>query len=54
MTIPLSTAIVEDEYREKVLINLVDSIITNNKALTAGDIGFHYLRSSIAAALKLS
>jgi hypothetical protein len=43
MAIPLSMGIVKDKYREKVLQNLVDSILLNNKILTAGDIGFHYL-----------
>ncbi|MFC2138369.1 family 78 glycoside hydrolase catalytic domain [Bacteroidota bacterium] len=43
MAIPLSMGIVKDEYRDQVLQNLVDSILTNNKSLTAGDIGFHYL-----------
>ena len=43
MAIPLSMQIVEDEYKEQVLHNLVDSIRVNDKALTAGDIGFHYL-----------
>lgn len=43
MAIPLSMGIVEEQYREKVLQNLVDSILLNNKALTTGDIGYHYL-----------
>lgn len=41
--IPLSMNIIEEQYREKALQNLVDTIIANNKAITAGDIGFHYL-----------
>ena len=43
MAIPLSMGIVEDKYRDVVLQNLVDSLLANDKALTAGDIGFHYL-----------
>lgn len=43
MAVPLCLGIVEPENREKVLSNLIDSINANNKALTAGDIGFHYL-----------
>ena len=43
MAIPLSMGIVEDRYRERVIENLVDSIRLGGLALTAGDIGFHYL-----------
>ena len=43
MAVPLSMNMVEDQYRDLVLQNLVDSIIANGKSLTAGDIGFHYL-----------
>jgi hypothetical protein len=43
MAIPLSMGIVDEEFEERVLNNLVDSILANDKALTAGDIGFHYL-----------
>ncbi|MBN1763743.1 MAG: family 78 glycoside hydrolase catalytic domain [Sedimentisphaerales bacterium] len=40
---PYSIGLVADEDREMVIKNLIDSINANNKALTAGDIGFHYL-----------
>ena len=43
MAMPLCLNIVEPVYREQVFSNLVDSITANDKALTAGDIGFHYL-----------
>ena len=43
MAMPLCLGLVEEPYRNKVLQNLVDSIDAGNKALTAGDIGFHYL-----------
>ena len=43
MAMPLCTGLVEKPYREQVLANLEDSIRANGKALTAGDVGFHYL-----------
>lgn len=43
MSMPLCVGLVEDPFREKVLKNLVDSIQADGNALTAGDIGFHYL-----------
>jgi len=43
MSMPLCFGLVDEKIKEQVLNNLVDSIITGNKALTAGDIGFHYL-----------
>ncbi len=43
MSIPYCMGIVEEGLREEVFSNLVDSIVANNKALTAGDVGFHYL-----------
>ena len=43
MAMPLCMGIVESKYRDKVFLNLVDSIDLHDKALTAGDIGFHYL-----------
>ncbi len=43
MSMPYCMGIVEEKYRENVFNNLVDSIVTGNKALTAGDVGFHYL-----------
>lgn len=43
MSMPLCFGMVEDQYREKVFENLLDTIVADNKALTAGDVGFHYL-----------
>jgi hypothetical protein len=43
MSMPYCMDIVEEQYREDVFKNLVDSIVAGNKALTAGDVGFHYL-----------
>ena len=43
MSMPLCVGLVDDQLREKVVANLVDTIKVNNKALTAGDVGFHYL-----------
>jgi len=43
MAMPLSMGLVEEKIKDKVVKNLVDSILADNKALTAGDIGFHYL-----------
>lgn len=43
MAMPLSVGLVDEQNKKAVLKNLVDSIYANNKALTAGDIGFHFL-----------
>jgi len=43
MAMPLSFGMVDTKIQDKVVKNLVDSILAGNKALTAGDIGFHYL-----------
>jgi len=43
MAMPLAMGLVEDQYKEEVFLNLVDSIIANDRALTAGDVGFHFL-----------
>jgi hypothetical protein len=43
MSMPLCCGMVDEKYRAKVLDNLTDSIVAHGKALTAGDIGFHYL-----------
>jgi hypothetical protein len=40
---PLFFGIVDEEYRSSVVANLIKSISDNNKALTAGDIGYRYL-----------
>ena len=45
---PLYTGLVEDRYRKKVFRNLQDSIRQGNYALTAGDIGYHYLVSVLS------
>ncbi len=43
MAMPLSVGLVNGKNRSVVLQNLVDSIKTHHYALTAGDIGFHFL-----------
>lgn len=43
MSMPLVLGLVEERYRDQVFSNLTDSIKANNKELTAGDVGFHYL-----------
>ncbi len=43
MAMPLVLGIVDEEYRELVLDNLIDSIHASKNALTAGDVGFHFL-----------
>ncbi len=43
MSMPYCMDIVDEQYKEEVFANLVDSIKAGNKALTAGDVGFHYL-----------
>jgi len=43
MAMPWSVGLVDPEYQDIVIKNLEDSIRANNKALTAGDVGFHYL-----------
>ena len=47
MAIPLSMGMVDEEFREQVLNNLVDSIISNDRKITAGDIGFHFLLDAL-------
>jgi len=49
MSMPLCFGMVDANYRDKVVANLVDSINKNNKALTAGDIGFHYLVEALTS-----
>lgn len=39
----LYTGLIPEKDKEKVLNNLVDSIVRNDYALTAGDIGYHFL-----------
>lgn len=43
MAMPLCVGLVDEQNIKSVLQNLVDSIYAGNKALTAGDIGFHFL-----------
>ncbi len=43
MAMPWCLGIPDGADREKIFENLVDSIIADSKALTAGDVGFHYL-----------
>jgi len=43
MAMPLSVGLVNEEQKLVVLKNLTDSISRHNYALTAGDIGFHFL-----------
>jgi hypothetical protein len=43
MSMPLCFGMVEPSYQSRVVANLVDSIKSNGKALTAGDVGYHYL-----------
>jgi|GEM_PF-55740 len=43
MAMPLCVGLVEDSDKIGVLANLVDSINMGGRALTAGDIGFHFL-----------
>ena len=38
-----AVGLVDEQNTKSVLKNLIDSIYANNKALTAGDIGFHFL-----------
>jgi len=42
-SMPLFYGMVDDSLRKGVVANLVNSINQNNKALTAGDIGYRYL-----------
>jgi hypothetical protein len=44
---PLELGLVEPQHRAAVLTSLLNSIQANNYALTAGDIGFHYLVSAL-------
>ena len=43
MSMPLVVGLVDENNRKAVFNNLVDSITSSGKALTAGDIGFHFL-----------
>jgi alpha-L-rhamnosidase len=41
--ISLYTGLIPEGDKEKVFMNLVNSIITNNYSLTSGDVGYHFL-----------
>jgi hypothetical protein len=43
MAMPLCLNLVPDEHRNRVMANLADSIKAGGYALTAGDVGFHFL-----------
>ena len=43
MSMPYCVGLVDEVNKKAVIKNLVDSIYTHNKALTAGDVGFHFL-----------
>lgn len=43
MAMPLCVGLVEENDRKDVVENLVNSIVRSGKALTAGDVGFHFL-----------
>jgi hypothetical protein len=43
MAMPLCVGLVEEAHKGQVFKNLTDSIIHSGNALTAGDIGFHFL-----------
>ncbi|MDB5276210.1 MAG: secreted protein [Ferruginibacter sp.] len=47
MAMPFSVGLVNEKYKKAVIKNLVDSIYAGNKALTAGDIGFHFLVNAL-------
>ncbi|WP_186774236.1 alpha-L-rhamnosidase C-terminal domain-containing protein [Chitinophaga pinensis] len=43
MAMPLCVGLVDEQYRQAVFSNMVDSIRQQGNKLTAGDIGFHFL-----------
>ncbi len=40
---PLSLGLVDEAYRDEVLANFIRQIHNDKKAVTAGDVGFHYM-----------
>lgn len=48
ISMPLVVGLVEDENREKVVQSLLNSIHESGNALTAGDVGFHFLVRALA------
>ena len=47
---PLYMGMVEERMRDKVERNLMDSILANDRALTAGDVGYRYLLRALEQA----
>lgn len=47
LAMPYVIGLVEDEYKDELYKNFIDSIIENDKRLTAGDVGFHYVVSAL-------
>jgi hypothetical protein len=43
MAMPLCVGLIDDQFQAKVMQNLEDTILAKGKALTSGDVGFHYL-----------
>ena len=48
ISMPLVVGLAEDKNREKVVQTLVNSIHNSENALTAGDVGFHFLVRALA------
>jgi len=48
MAMPWCVGLVDDQFKDKVIKNLEDSIRAHDKQLTAGDIGFRYLVEALA------
>lgn len=47
MAMPWCVGLVDEQYKDKVMQNLEDSIRAQGKPLTAGDVGFHYLVAAL-------
>jgi len=52
LSMPLFFGMTDEIYKDDVINNLIKSIIDNNKALTAGDIGYRYLLRALDEAGK--
>lgn len=52
MAMPWCIGLVDDQFKERVMKNLVDSIHTNDNQLTAGDIGYKFLVEALASGGK--
>jgi len=48
MSMPYCVGLVDESRKAAVLRNLADTIVSQKKALTAGDIGFHYLVAALS------